>query len=79
MDIFRTVGSGSLSVTAMLNFLGTANTLIHGLGEDATAIPRRPGGPVSILSGSMATYFMVGAVQCPSNDGSTSQNVVLTP
>ena len=40
MDIFQTLGSGSLSVTAMLIFLGKANTSIHGLrhvGEDDTA------------------------------------------
>ena len=37
MDIFRTLGSGSLSVTAMLDFSGKANTSIHGLGEDDTA------------------------------------------
>ena len=36
MDI-RTLGSGSLSVTAMLEFSGEANTSIHGLGEDDTA------------------------------------------
>ena len=39
MDIFQTLGSGSLSVTAMLDFSGKANTSIHGLGEDDTAIP----------------------------------------
>ena len=33
----RTLGSGSLSVTAMLDFSGMANTSIHGLGEDDTA------------------------------------------
>ena len=37
MDIFRTLGSGSLSVTAMLDFSGKASTSIHGLGEDDTA------------------------------------------
>ena len=37
MDIFRTLGSESLSVTAMLDFSGKANTSIHGLGEDDTA------------------------------------------
>ena len=37
-DIFRTLSSGSLSLTAMLNFLGEANTSIHGLGEEDTAI-----------------------------------------
>ena len=37
MDIFRTLGSGSLSVTAMLEFSGKAKTSIHGLGEDDTA------------------------------------------
>ena len=37
MDIFRTLASGSLSVTAMLDFSGKANTSIHGLGEDDTA------------------------------------------
>ena len=39
MDIFRTLGSGSLSVTAMLDFLGKANTPVYGLGEDETATP----------------------------------------
>ena len=34
----RTLGSRSLSVTAMSNFSGKANTSIHGLGEDDTAI-----------------------------------------
>ena len=29
--------SGSLSITAMLDFSGNANTSIHGLGEDDTA------------------------------------------
>ena len=37
MDIFRTLGSRSLSVTAMFNFSGKANTSIHGLGEDKMA------------------------------------------
>ena len=37
MDICRTLGSGSLSVTAMLDFSGLANISIHGLGEDDTA------------------------------------------
>ena len=37
MDIFRILGSGSLSVTAMLDFSGKANTSIHGLAEDVTA------------------------------------------
>ena len=37
MDIFRTLGSGSLSVTAVFNFSGKANTSIHGLGVDDTA------------------------------------------
>ena len=37
MDIFRTLGSRTLSVTAILNFSGKANTSIHGLGEDDTA------------------------------------------
>ena len=37
MDIFQTLGSGSLSVTAMLDLSGKANTSIHGLGEDDTA------------------------------------------
>ena len=32
--IFRTLGSGSLSVTVMLDFSGKANTSIHGLGQD---------------------------------------------
>ena len=34
---FSDLGSGSLSVTAMLDFSGKANTPIHGLGEDDTA------------------------------------------
>ena len=34
---FRTLGSGSLSVPAMMDFLGKANISIHGLGEDDTA------------------------------------------
>ena len=37
MDIFPTLGSGSLSVTAMLDFSGKANTSIHGLEEVDTA------------------------------------------
>ena len=37
MDIFRTLGSRSLSVTAMLNFLGKAKISIHGLGEEDTS------------------------------------------
>ena len=37
MNIFRTLGSGSLSVTAILDFSGKANTSIHGLGENDTA------------------------------------------
>ena len=37
IDIFWTLGSGSLSVTAMLDFSGKADTSIHGLGEDDTA------------------------------------------
>ena len=37
MDIFRTLGSRSLSVTAMLNFSGKANTSIRSLGEDDMA------------------------------------------
>ena len=37
MNIFRTLGSGSLSVTAMLDFSGQANTSIHGFGEEDTA------------------------------------------
>ena len=37
MDIFQTLGSGSLSVTAILDFSGKANIFIHGLGEDDTA------------------------------------------
>ena len=36
MDISQTLGSRSLSVKAMLNFSGKANTSIHGLGEDDT-------------------------------------------
>ena len=35
MEIFQTLGSGSLSVTDMLDFYGKANTSIHGL-EGAT-------------------------------------------
>ena len=38
MNIIRTLGSGSLSVTAMLDFSGKGNTAIHGLGEGDTAI-----------------------------------------
>ena len=37
MDIFRTLGSGTLSVTAMLDFSGKTNTSIQGLREDETA------------------------------------------
>ena len=37
MNIFRTLVSKSLLVSAMLNFSGKANTLIHGLDEDDTA------------------------------------------
>ena len=37
MNIFWTLGSRTLSVTAMLNFASKANTSIHGLGEDDTA------------------------------------------
>ena len=37
MDMFRTLGLGYLSVTAMLDFSGKANTAIRGLGEDDTA------------------------------------------
>ena len=40
MDIFRALGSGSLSVNAMLDFSGEANTSIHDLGEDDTAWSR---------------------------------------
>ena len=40
MDIFRTLGSISLSVTPMLNFSGKANTSIHGVGADETATLR---------------------------------------
>ena len=36
-DIFRTFGSGSLSVTAMLDCPGKANTPFYGLGEDDTS------------------------------------------
>ena len=43
MDIFRTLGSGSLSVTAMLDFSGKANTSIHGIREDDTANTRHGG------------------------------------
>ena len=42
MDIFRTLGSRSLSVTAVLDFSGNANTSIHGLGEDDTATTKWP-------------------------------------
>ena len=34
---FRTLGSRSLSVIAMLTFSGKASTLIHGLGAEDTA------------------------------------------
>ena len=37
MEIFQTLGSGALSVTAMLDFSGKANASIHGPGEDDTA------------------------------------------
>ena len=37
MDIYRTLGSRSLSVTALLNFSGKGNTSIHGLGGDDKA------------------------------------------
>ena len=37
MDISWTLGSGSLSGTAMSDFSGKANTSIHGLEEDDTA------------------------------------------
>ena len=37
MDIYRTLGSRSLSVTALLIFSGKANTSIHGLGGDDKA------------------------------------------
>ena len=40
MDIFRTLGSGSLSVSPMLDFSGKANTSINGLGKDDTACLR---------------------------------------
>ena len=38
MNIFRILGSRSLSVTAMLNFSGKANTSIHDLGKDDMAM-----------------------------------------
>ena len=38
MDIFHTLGSGSLSGNAMLDFSGKANTSTHGLAENDTAI-----------------------------------------
>ena len=37
MDIYRILGSSSLSVSALLNFSGKANTSIHGLGGDDKA------------------------------------------
>ena len=37
MDIFRSLGSGLLSVTAMLDFSSETHTSIHRLGEDDTA------------------------------------------
>ena len=46
---FRTLGSWSLSVTAMLDFSGKANTSIHGLGEDDTATQTLPMVVVFIL------------------------------
>ena len=49
MDIFRTLGSGSLSVTAMLDFSGKANTSIHGLGEDDTATNKLPKVDVGLM------------------------------
>ena len=47
MEIFRTLGSKSLSNTVMLIFSGKANTSIHGLGVDDTARPR--GGHTTLL------------------------------
>ena len=38
MDIFRTLESGTLSITAMSDFSGKANTSIHGFEEDDTAV-----------------------------------------
>ena len=37
MGIFRTLGSGPLSVTAILDFSGKSNTSIPGLEEEDTA------------------------------------------
>ena len=45
MDISLTLGSSPLSVTAMMHFLGIANTSIHGHGEVATATERLPRQP----------------------------------
>ena len=38
MEIFRTLGKGSLSVTSLLDLSGKSNTSIHGRGEDDTAM-----------------------------------------
>ena len=40
--IVLTIGSGSLSVIAMLDFLGKEDTSIHGVGEDDTANIKPP-------------------------------------
>ena len=53
MDIFRTLGSVSLSVTTMLDFSGKANTSIHD-----TAMLRRhcPGSEYQQVTGSSMSY-----------------------
>ena len=72
MDIFHTLGSGSLSVTAMLDFSGKANTSIHGLGEDDTATPCSytwmPPSPLnpSLSSGTSAAVVMMFTRDLPS-------------
>ena len=66
MDIFRTLGSGSLSVTAMLDFLGKTIFLIHGLGEDDTATPKRQK-PVLLttLMGAYCAFVFHGNILYP--------------
>ena len=72
MDIFHTLGPGSLSVTAMLDFSGKANTSIHGLGEDDTATPCSytwmPPSPLnpSLSSGTSAAVVMMFTRDLPS-------------
>ena len=56
MDILRTLGSGLLSVTAMLDFSGKANTSIHGLGGDDTARDNAPKRPLPLTT---LEYFCI--------------------